>query len=101
MSQPFFVLLCVLGMAFAGCSGPARASAAPAASDEVTVARKLYAAKCAKCHQLYDPAKYTDAEWTKWMGKMSRKSKLKPEQQEMLSRYIEQTYRAPRKSSAP
>ena len=51
-------------------------------------ARKLYLGKCAKCHKLHDPAKYTDEKWDEWMGKMTKKSKLKPEQAELLARYI-------------
>lgn len=61
---------------------------------EIKEARKLYIAKCAKCHKLYDPARYDDAEWSKWMTKMNRKSKLKPAQAELLGRYLE-TFRGP------
>ncbi len=60
-------------------------------------ARKLYLGKCAKCHKLYDPAKYSDAQWTTWMNKMTRKAKLQPEQKEMLSRYIEESLRSPKR----
>lgn len=55
---------------------------------ELKTARKLYVGKCAKCHKLHDPAKYTDEKWDEWMGKMAKKSKLKPEQAELLTRYI-------------
>jgi hypothetical protein len=55
---------------------------------ELKAARKIYVAKCAKCHKLHDPAKYTEAEWDEWMVKMNRKAKLKPEQVELLARYI-------------
>ena len=55
---------------------------------EIKEARKLHIAKCAKCHKLYDPAKYDDAEWSKWMTKMSKKAKLKPAQAELLARYL-------------
>ena len=61
---------------------------------EIKQARKLYIAKCSKCHKLYDPARYDDAEWSKWMTKMNRKSKLKPAQAELLGRYLE-TFRGP------
>ncbi len=80
------VLLTILGFALAGCRGPAAAT--DTASDEMRKARKLYVAKCAKCHKLYDPKKYPDEEWQEWMVKMNRKAKLKPEQEEMLARYI-------------
>lgn len=60
---------------------------------EVDSARALYLAKCARCHKFYDPAKYTEAEWRKWMTKMSRKAKLKPEQDDTLRHYLD-LYRA-------
>ena len=89
--------LSLIGLMLAGCSGPASTTDG---QDEMAQARKLYVAKCAKCHKMYDPAKYSDEEWQKWMTKMTRKSKLKPEQAEMLSRYIEETYRRPQKTNA-
>jgi mono/diheme cytochrome c family protein len=93
----FFLFM--LGLALAGCTGPAKATDAP--QDERSAARKLYVAKCAKCHKFYDPAKYSDEDWQMWMRKMGKKSKLKLEQQEMLSRYIEDTYRSPAKTNTP
>src|SRR5882762_1094308 len=88
-------LFALLGMALASCAGPTRTAAGRL--DETSAARKLYVAKGAKCHKFYDPAKYSDAEWHKWMAKMSKKSKLTPEQSEMLSRYIDNTFRSSRK----
>lgn len=55
---------------------------------ELKAARKIYVGKCAKCHKLHDPANYPDEKWDEWMGKMTKKSKLKPEQAELLARYI-------------
>ena len=55
---------------------------------DLKAARKIYLGKCAKCHKLHDPAKYTDEKWDEWMVKMTKKSKLKPEQAELLPRYI-------------
>jgi len=73
---------------------PSPGSGGPLLSDqEIAVARKLYVAKCAKCHKFHNPAKYADEEWRTWMRKMSRKSKLKPDQNELLSRYLA-TFRA-------
>ena len=51
--------------------------------------QKLYVVKCARCHKFYNPANYSDAKWREWMDKMSRKAKLKPEQKETLSEYLE------------
>lgn len=55
---------------------------------QIKDARKLYLSKCAKCHKLYDPTKYTDEKWSEWMSKMTKKSKLSPEQSEVLTRYV-------------
>ena len=68
------------------------AGAAELSPTELPDGRKLYTAKCAKCHKLYDPAKYDDEQWRTWMTKMSKKAKLKPAQTELLSRYLA-TYR--------
>jgi hypothetical protein len=66
--------------------------------DEVNAAKRLYTAKCAKCHKFYDPADYQQHEWQTWMQKMGKKSKLKPQQYELLSRYLE-TFREPKAKS--
>ena len=102
-------IVAIIGLAIAvllaGCSSPggnpygappppSPGGGAPLLSDqEIAAARKLYVAKCAKCHKFHNPAKYADEEWRTWMRKMSRKSKLKPEQNELLSRYLG-TFRA-------
>jgi Dihaem cytochrome c len=67
----------------------ASADAAGLLAREVSDATHLYVAKCMRCHKSYNPAEYSDAEWHSWMTKMSRKARLKPGQQELLSRYLE------------
>ena len=57
--------------------------------DELERGARLVAAKCVRCHGFYNPAAYTDAEWRTWMGKMSIKARLKPDQDEALRRYLE------------
>jgi hypothetical protein len=82
MSRMFFIcLFSLIAITSAGADG--------LSPKELADARKLYVAKCTKCHKLYDPAKYGDAEWNGWMVKMSKKAKLKTEQSELLARYIE------------
>src|SRR6266576_925637 len=58
-------------------------------ADELNQAARLYTIKCAKCHKFYNPADYNDAEWHTWMTKMSKKARLKPSQQDLLSRYLD------------
>ena len=91
--------LAIAFMAMMFALSPQLGAANGLSSKETQAAQKLYTGKCAKCHKFYDPAKYSDQEWQKWMTKMSRKAKLKPEQEEMLSRYIENTYRASQKTN--
>ena len=68
---------------------------------EIKEARKLYISKCAKCHKLYDPANYDDAEWSKWMSKMSKKAKLKPVPAELLARYLDAVRKPAGTNAAP
>jgi hypothetical protein len=51
--------------------------------------RELYIAKCAKCHEYYHPSDYSKNDWNIWMQKMARKAKLKPEETDLVSRYLE------------
>ncbi len=75
-------LLVVLALALVG------ARAAGLSPPEKKAAKDLYDIKCAKCHKFYDPSAYSQKDWDDWMKKMSRKSKLKPAQEELLTRYL-------------
>jgi hypothetical protein len=86
----------LFGIGAAGCAVPAIAKDSP--SKESAAGQKIYVAKCAKCHKFYDPAKYSEADWQMWMAKMSKKAKLKPQQEEDLSRYIAENLRSPRRT---
>ena len=77
--------------------GGSHARATILSPKEITDAKKLYTGRCARCHKFYDPAAYDDAEWSSWMLKMKKKSKLKPEQFELLSRYIDNNLRSDKK----
>jgi hypothetical protein len=56
---------------------------------ELAAARKLSLTKCTKCHKFYDPLDYTERDWTVWMEKMKRKSRLKADQYQLLVRYFD------------
>ena len=96
------LVLCATGLAGCESARPAarRAAALPPDADdlarsaglsteEIEGARKLYVAKCARCHKFYDPIGYDASEWHSWMIKMSRKARLRPDQEDLLSRYLE------------
>lgn len=72
---------------------PAAASAAGLSPEQTNAAVQLYTAKCLRCHKAYDPTAYSEAQWRSWMGKMSQKARLTPEQSDLLSRYLD-AYRA-------
>ena len=76
-------LLAIFSLALVGVG---RAEISPL---ETVTARKMYFAKCAKCHELYNPKVYSDAEWDSWIKKMGKKSKLKPAQLQLLVRYTD------------
>ena len=65
------------------------AGAAGLTPKEMHDAQKLYNIKCAKCHKFYNPMEYSQTDWDVWMKKMSRKSKLKPAQEKLLSEYLQ------------
>ena len=72
-------------------AGPtAPASGQSLAPEEARQAGRLYQAKCVRCHKSYDPSAYGETEWRSWMSKMSRKAKLKPSQEDLLSRFLDQ-----------
>ncbi len=68
--------------------------------NEIIAARKIYVAKCAKCHRFYEPTNYAEVDWQMWMGKMNKKSKLKEPQAMLLNRYLD-AYRAGQLTAKP
>jgi hypothetical protein len=72
----------------------------PSSADELTpkeaaAGRKVYVAKCAKCHKFHEPKDYSEADWGRWLENMGRKSKLNVDQKNLLERYLGE-YRAGR-----
>lgn len=93
-------LLLLTVLLLAGVPAPASASDSELTESELKAARKIYVAKCAKCHKFYDPKNYGAADWEKWMDSMSRKSKLKSAQDAVLRKYLEE-YRAGKIAGVP
>lgn len=98
-TQLWVALIVVASSIFAGCqtreaAGPVpvldveRATAAGLSAEDVANASKLYVTKCARCHKFYDPVGYDEKEWRTWMRKMSKKAKLQPDQETLLSQYL-------------
>jgi cytochrome c553 len=70
-------------------AAPVFAGGGELTDQDLAAGRKLYVAKCAKCHKFYEPKGYSQPEWDRWMSLMSRKSKLKPAQEKELSDYLD------------
>jgi|SRR4051794_22389166 hypothetical protein len=88
--------VCATGVALltlAGCSSVGLSPSSLPGSPDLP-GRQVYIAKCARCHKLYDPKRYNDEEWRTWMGKMSRKAKLTPEQEQQVSAYVAEFLRS-------
>src|SRR5437870_4546077 len=81
------LMLPVVVTALAAAILPARAADLP--PKELAAAKKLYQAKCARCHKFYEPSAYDDDAWNSWMLKMRKKARLKGDQYELLWRYTE------------
>ena len=93
--------LCAFAFPYLGCQtaatgeqshsipAPLASRAGELPADEADQARKIYTAKCARCHKFYNPADYSDAEWHSWMTRMSRKARLSASQADLVSRYLE------------
>lgn len=90
----WFLVTAVVALAVLPAAGAAELSAT-----ELKDARKLYNAKCARCHKWYDPAAYTDAEWRKWMTSMNKKARVRGAQAELLGRYLD-SFRPPGATNA-
>jgi cytochrome c5 len=85
----WFLAFLLLSAILAAWNIEAADPAAPLSAQETRSAQKLYNTKCAKCHKFYNPDHYSAEDWKMWMEKMGKKSKLKPPQYELLSRYLE------------
>src|SRR5947207_625841 len=81
-----FRLVAILSLLACWCCPASPAELSP---KEIAAAKKLYTAKCARCHKFYDPSLYPEVEWTSWMTKMRKKARLKNDQYDLLLRYTE------------
>src|ERR1043166_6278147 len=104
IGQTAGILAAAFSVVIVGCQSPhaggdsskavLAANAVPASIEGMTrteaqQAGEIYTAKCARCHKFYDPAAYREKEWQMWMRKMSRKSHLDTNQEQLLARYLQ------------
>jgi mono/diheme cytochrome c family protein len=67
----------------------AMATAAGLTSKDTAAGKKLYTEKCGRCHKFYKIERYPEPAWNMWMGQMIPKTKLTPEQADLLTRYLQ------------
>lgn len=78
-------LLCLL----AGCESTPDAPAATAPEDQRhAYGKRLYEAKCATCHELYDPEDFTQSELRRAMRKYAPQSGLKRADRPYVEQYL-------------
>lgn len=78
------ILLALCAVSLAGA-----VNARELSEQDVAAGKKLYVAKCARCHKFYDPSTYSDESWSEWMDKMRKKARLTSDQHELLLRYLD------------
>jgi cytochrome c5 len=59
-----------------------------ASLSELQTGRKFYIQKCAGCHTLYLPEKYSKAEWHHWIDKMTLKVSMDTLEKEQILKYL-------------
>lgn len=67
----------------------ALASTAGLTPKEAAAGRKLYVEKCCRCHKSYKIEKYPEPAWNMWRNQMIVKTRLTPEQADLLTRYLQ------------
>jgi len=58
-------------------------------TDSLALGRKLYVNNCGSCHSLYQPERYTAAEWVKVMPEMQEKAKCNDQQAAIITKYLQ------------
>lgn len=56
--------------------------------NEMKAGRKLYVQKCAGCHTLYLPEKYTKPEWQLFLIEMQEKASVNNSEKELILKYL-------------
>ena len=95
----FFVYAVVLARVIPGVRA-AEVAGPDLSPQERRAAKALYEIKCAKCHKFYEPAAYAQKDWDDWMSQMSRKSKLKPAQEKLLTQFLDEFRQKPAPAGA-
>ena len=61
----------------------------PGATQEVLEeGRQKYIDRCGGCHSLHLPAEFTESEWKRAVETMQARAKVRPEEKELILRYL-------------
>ena len=55
---------------------------------KITEGKSLYETKCNKCHELHNPGKYNEQQWTKYLDWMAPKAKISDDQKASIFAYL-------------
>lgn len=67
---------------------PVEAKPAVELTPELAEGKNLYENSCAKCHKLYEPAKFSKDEWAPILVRMQKKAKLDDVKMASITNYI-------------
>lgn len=84
------VMLMIATVIGAGCASNPSAPAVrrQAIPDGHAEGAALYVKHCGDCHDLHDPASYTDFQWSQHMIKMARKANLDGRRAALIEAYV-------------
>lgn len=66
----------------------ARKKWSDATAEQLKSGYHIYVNNCGKCHALYKPEQFSEKKWEEELPDMVSKSKLSPEEQELLVRFV-------------
>ena len=55
---------------------------------KITEGKSLYETNCNKCHELHNPGKYNEQQWTKYLDWMAPKAKISDDQKASIFAYL-------------
>ena len=59
-----------------------------AATIDLAQGKILYEGKCGRCHSLYEPSKFTTAQWKPILDRMAPEAKITDEQRDLIYTYL-------------
>ena len=90
-----YFLACIVVVVLAACSHKVKTTTTttettpdPVLMATITEGKTLYETNCNKCHELINPGKFTETEWTKNLNWMAPKAKITDTQKQTIFAYL-------------